>query len=103
VHPAFVRTPIHDATREAGLKLEGFSREEPLEQVVGTIVGACEAERPRRDVATTRTGAVQLAVARHLPALVDRVVARTLRRRVAAGDLDHSPMAESLRSRVSER
>ena len=34
VHPAFVRTPIHDPTREAGLQLEGFSKEEPLEQVV---------------------------------------------------------------------
>ena len=36
VHPAFVRTPIHDATRAAGLQLEGFSREEPLAQVIGT-------------------------------------------------------------------
>ena len=50
VHPAFVRTPIHDATREAGLQLEGFSHEEPLEQVVATIVEACETDEagPRR-------------------------------------------------------
>ena len=38
----------------------------------------CEEPRPGRDVAVTRGGALQLAVARHLPRLVDRVVARTL-------------------------
>ena len=47
VHPAFVRTPIHDRTREAGLQLEGFSHEEPIEQVVATIVSACEEQAPR--------------------------------------------------------
>ena len=99
VHPAFVRTPIHEPTREAGLQLEGFSREEPLERVVGTIVRACEADRPPREASPTRGGAIQLAVARHLPRLVDRVVARTLRRRVGAGELDGSPIAEPLRRR----
>jgi NAD(P)-dependent dehydrogenase (short-subunit alcohol dehydrogenase family) len=101
VHPAFVRTPIHEPTRAAGLRLEGFSREEPLERVVGAVVHACEAERPPREVSPTRAGAIQLAVARHLPRLVDRVVARTLRRRVAAGELDDSPLAAPLRARHS--
>jgi NAD(P)-dependent dehydrogenase (short-subunit alcohol dehydrogenase family) len=99
VHPAFVRTPIHDSTRAAGLQLEGFSHEEPLEQVVATIVKACEAERPARDTAVTRGGKLQLGVARHLPALVDRVVARLLRRRIAAGDLDGADIAAGLRAR----
>jgi NAD(P)-dependent dehydrogenase (short-subunit alcohol dehydrogenase family) len=99
VHPAFVRTPIHDATREAGLQLEGFSTEEPLEQVVGTIARACEDGRPGRDVAVTRGGALQMAVARHLPRVVDRVVARTLAKRIAAGDLDGAEIAAPLRSR----
>ena len=99
VHPAFVRTPIHERTRAAGLRLEGFSREEPLDAVVGAIVRACEEPRPRRDVATTRGGALQLAVARHTPAFVDRVVARLLARRVAAGELDGAGMAAGLRAR----
>ena len=99
VHPAYVRTPIHDSTKAAGLQLEGFSREEPLEQVVATIVRACESERPPRDTAVTRGGKVQLAVARHLPGLVDRVVARVLSRRVAAGELDSAEIAASLRAR----
>jgi len=99
VHPAFVRTPIHDRTREAGLQLEGFSTEEPLEQVVATIVQACEGKNPGRDVAVTRGGGVQMAVARHLPRLVDRVVARTLAKRIAAGDLDGADVAAGLRLR----
>jgi NAD(P)-dependent dehydrogenase (short-subunit alcohol dehydrogenase family) len=99
VHPAFVRTPIHDATREAGLRLEGFSREEPIERVVGTIVNACEAKRPPREASPTRGGRLQLAVARHAPGLVDRVVARTLAKRVAAGELDDAGIAAGLRAR----
>ena len=99
VHPAFVRTPIHDATRAAGLELEGFSHEEPLERVVATIVKACESSRPGRDVAVTRGGALQMAVARHLPRLVDRVVARTLAKRIAAGELDGADIAAALRAR----
>jgi NAD(P)-dependent dehydrogenase (short-subunit alcohol dehydrogenase family) len=98
VHPAYIRTPIHDRTRAAGLELEGFSREEPLDGVVAKIVAGCEG-RGGRDVAITRGGAVQLAVARHLPGLVDRVVARTLRKRVAAGELDGAPIAQPLRRR----
>ncbi|MEA2126373.1 MAG: hypothetical protein QOI80_3155 [Solirubrobacteraceae bacterium] len=98
VHPAFIRTPIHDRTRAAGLALEGFSREEPLDGVVGKLVAACEGAGGR-DVAITRGGAVQLAVARHLPRLVDRVVARTLRKRVAAGELDAAEIAAPLRRR----
>jgi NAD(P)-dependent dehydrogenase (short-subunit alcohol dehydrogenase family) len=99
IHPAFVRTPIHDATREAGLQLEGFSHEEPLEEVVAKLVNACEAPRPGRDVAVTRGGRLQLAAARHLPRLVDRVVARQLEKRIAAGELDDAPLAEGLRER----
>jgi NAD(P)-dependent dehydrogenase (short-subunit alcohol dehydrogenase family) len=99
VHPAFVRTPIHDRTREAGLQLEGFSTEEPLERVIATIVRACETPRPPRDMAVTRGGAFQQAMARHFPGLVDRVVARTLARRVAAGDLDAAELAAGLRAR----
>ena len=99
VHPAFVRTPIHDSTREAGLRLEGFSREEPLERVIAAILKGAESPRPPRDIAVTRGGAAQIAVARHLPGLVDRVVARRLARSVAAGELDGADLAAGLRAR----
>jgi NAD(P)-dependent dehydrogenase (short-subunit alcohol dehydrogenase family) len=103
IHPAFVRTPIHDATREAGLQLEGFSTEEPLEGVVGKLVHACESPRPGRDVPVTRGGRLQMAAARHLPRLVDRVVASRLAKAIAAGDLDGAPMARGLRERHGRR
>jgi NAD(P)-dependent dehydrogenase (short-subunit alcohol dehydrogenase family) len=99
VHPAFVRTPIHAPTKAAGLNLEGFSREEPIEQVVATIVDACTSAKPPRDVSPTRGGGLQLAVARHLPGVVDRVVARTLARRARAGELDGADIAQGLRER----
>jgi NAD(P)-dependent dehydrogenase (short-subunit alcohol dehydrogenase family) len=99
VHPAFIRTPIHDRTREAGLELEGFSTGEPLERVVATIVRACEARNPGRDVAVTRGGRFQMGIARHLPRVVDRVVARTLAKRIKAGDLDGADVAAGLRVR----
>jgi NAD(P)-dependent dehydrogenase (short-subunit alcohol dehydrogenase family) len=103
IHPAFVKTPIHDRTREAGLQLEGFSHEEPLEQVVARIVEACKGPRPGRDVAVTRGGRAQMAVARHLPKVVDRVVARTLAKRIAAGELDGAEIAAPLRARHGRR
>jgi NAD(P)-dependent dehydrogenase (short-subunit alcohol dehydrogenase family) len=99
VHPAMVKTPIHDRTKAAGLQLEGFSRDEPIEGVVARIVEAAESARPKREAAITRGGAVQLFAARHLPGLVDRVVAKTLRKRVAAGELDAAPIASGLRER----
>jgi NAD(P)-dependent dehydrogenase (short-subunit alcohol dehydrogenase family) len=99
VHPAFVRTPIHDSTREAGLRLEGFSREEPLERVIAAIVKAAESPRPSRDIAVTRGGSLQIAIARHLPGVVDRVVASRLAKSVGAGDLDAAELAAGLRER----
>ena len=66
---------------------------------MATIVEACEGPRPGRDVAVTRGGALQMAVARHLPRVVDRVVARTLAKHIAAGELDEADIAAGLRTR----
>ncbi len=99
IHPAMVRTPIHDTTAAAGLSLDGVSSEEPLEGVVTRIVQASLDPRPPRDAAVTRAGRVQLAVARHLPGLVDRVVARQVAKQAAAGAFDQAPLAEGLRAR----
>nr|WSW69165.1 SDR family NAD(P)-dependent oxidoreductase [Streptomyces sp. NBC_00995] len=102
VYPSAVRSPIHDSTKEAGLSLEGMSVYEPLEGVVDAIALAALAKRPRRDVPTTRKGAVEFFMARHLPALTDRVVARTLAARVSAGAFDGAALAAGVveRNRV---
>lgn len=99
VYPSMVRSPIHDSTADAGLSLEGLSRFEPLEGVVDTVLHAALAVRPRRDLPTTRRGAVEFFLGRHAPALADRVVARQFTGRLASGALDGAPLAR----RVVER
>ncbi|WP_243422352.1 hypothetical protein [Micromonospora globispora] len=97
VRPSMVASPIHDSTADAGVSLQGVSRLEPVEGVVAAILRAATARRaPREDVATTRRGRVELALARHAPALADRLVRRTVAGRIAAGDLDAAPLAAGM-------
>jgi NAD(P)-dependent dehydrogenase (short-subunit alcohol dehydrogenase family) len=93
VYPSSVRSPIHDSTAAAGLSLDGVSRYEPLEGVVDAVVRAALGRRVRRDLPTTRRGAVEMMLARHLPSVSDRVVARTVAARVRAGAFDGAELA----------
>ncbi|MFE7225443.1 SDR family NAD(P)-dependent oxidoreductase [Nocardioides sp. NPDC057577] len=93
VYPSAVRSPIHDSTAAAGLSLEGMSSYEPLEGVVDAIVRAAMSTRVRRDVTTTRRGALEFFIARHLPAVSDRIVRRTLAERARAGAFDGADLA----------
>lgn len=103
VYPSSVRSPIHDSTAEAGLSLEGVSVYEPLEGVMDTVLLASLARRPRRDLTTSRRGAVEFWLARHLPALTDRIVARTVAGRVRDGVFDGAPLAAGLVRRDRDR
>ncbi|MCX4391124.1 SDR family oxidoreductase [Micromonospora peucetia] len=96
VYPSMVASPIHDSTADAGLSLEGVSRPETVQGVVAAILRAATARRAPRDVATTRRGRLELAVARHAPTLADRLVRRTVATRIAAGDLDAAPLAAGM-------
>ncbi|MEV0726703.1 SDR family NAD(P)-dependent oxidoreductase [Micromonospora purpureochromogenes] len=96
VYPSMVASPIHDSTAEAGLSLGGVSRMEPVEGVVAAILRAATARRAPRDVATTARGRLEMALARHAPALADRMVRRTVAGRIAAGDLDGAPLAAGM-------
>lgn len=96
VYPSMVRSPIHASTAEAGLSLEGVSRFEPLEGVVATVVEACTATPARRDLPTSPRGRVEFFLARHAPALVDRMVLRTVAGRIASGAFDNAPLAAGL-------
>ncbi|GAA3454538.1 SDR family NAD(P)-dependent oxidoreductase [Dactylosporangium matsuzakiense] len=100
VYPSMVASPIHDPTASAGLSLEGVSRYEPVSGVIDAILHAATATRPPRDLATTPRGRVELAVARHFPALAAALVTRTVRTRLAAGALDDAPLAEGMRRRA---
>jgi NAD(P)-dependent dehydrogenase (short-subunit alcohol dehydrogenase family) len=99
VHPAMVRTKIHDSTIAAGLSLEGVSTAESLEGVRDRIVAACLDSRPRRDAAVSPAGRAQLFAARHFPRLVDRVVARQVAKRIGSGAFDDADLASGLRER----
>lgn len=103
VYPSAVRSPIHDSTKAAGLSLEGVSRYEPLEGVVGAVAHAGLAEKAPRDLPTSRRGALEFQLARHFPGLVDRMVLKTIGSRVGAGDLDHAPLAAGMLARYGRR
>ncbi len=96
VYPSAVRSPIHESTAEAGLSLEGMSSFEPLEGVVEAVLDAALSRRARRDVATTRRGALELRLARHLPTLTDRLITRTLAARVRDGAFDDARLADGV-------
>jgi NAD(P)-dependent dehydrogenase (short-subunit alcohol dehydrogenase family) len=93
VYPSAVRSPIHDSTAAAGLSLEGMSSYESLDGVVDTVLRAGLGRRVRRDLPTTRRGAVEFFLARHLPRLTDRIVARTLAGRVRSGAFEGATLA----------
>ncbi len=93
VYPGYIRTPIHDGPEAHGVSLEHLVREESLDDAVRTLMRACGG-RPRRDLATSRAGSVELAVARHAPSLVDALVTRRVRRAVAQGKVSADPFAE---------
>ena len=99
VYPSAVRSPIHDSTQAAGLSLEGMSSYEPLEGVVDAIEHSCLAVRARRDVTTTRRGAVEFWLSRHLPAVTDRIVARTLASRTRSGAFGEAELAAGVVAR----
>ncbi|MFI6990847.1 SDR family NAD(P)-dependent oxidoreductase [Nonomuraea wenchangensis] len=103
VYPSAVRSPIHDSTADAGLSLEGMSSYEPLEGVVDAVLRAALGRRARRDVATTRHGAVELFLARHLPSVTDRIIARTLSGRVRSGAFDGAELAAGVVARHARK
>ncbi len=96
VYPSMVASPIHDASAQAGLSLQGVSRYEPVEGVIAAILRTATARRAPRNVATTARGRLEMAIARHLPSVADRLVRRTIAARIAAGDLDAAPLAAAM-------
>jgi hypothetical protein len=76
-----------------------MSSYEPLDGVVDAVLRAATAARAPRDVATTRRGAVELWLARHLPSVTDRIVARTLAGRARSGAFEGADLAAGVVAR----
>jgi NAD(P)-dependent dehydrogenase (short-subunit alcohol dehydrogenase family) len=97
VYPGYIRTPIHRDSIEFGLTLEGSSPEERIEDAVGALVRAAFDDPPPRDIITTRTGKLTVALTRYLPGrLVDRLVLRAARKGLKRQSLDgvSGPLAD---------
>ncbi|HEX6491914.1 MAG TPA: SDR family NAD(P)-dependent oxidoreductase [Candidatus Dormibacteraeota bacterium] len=76
VYPGYVRTPIHEGPARQGVALEGLVNADSVDQAAAALVRACS-HRPR-ELSTSRTTALSLTVARHLPRLVEAVVSRRM-------------------------
>jgi len=94
IYPSMVRSPIHDATADAGLSLEGVSRFEPLEGIVDTVLRAATGRH--RDLPTSLRGRVEFFLGRHFPRLSDRMVTKTVTRQIAGGAFDHAELARGM-------
>jgi NAD(P)-dependent dehydrogenase (short-subunit alcohol dehydrogenase family) len=104
VYPGYIRTPIHNASAEKGIRLEGAVPAEPLESAVSTLVKAALSQEAYRDLATSRQGAMGYALLRRLPRKVlDRGTLKRLRAGAAAGRYDSSELAAPLRKRLLGR
>ena len=95
VYPGYIKTPIHDASRDAGIALEGAVPEERLSDAANTLVRAALGP-PVRDLATSRQGTVSYALARRSPRrLLDRISLVRMRHLARRGHFDNSEMAEA--------
>jgi NAD(P)-dependent dehydrogenase (short-subunit alcohol dehydrogenase family) len=102
VYPGYIRTPIHDASREAGIGLEGMVPPEPIAAAVGTIVRAIYG-KPARDLATTRRGAISYALLGLLPkSLIERSIQRQMRTGAKRGRFKSTPMTSDLLARLGK-
>jgi NAD(P)-dependent dehydrogenase (short-subunit alcohol dehydrogenase family) len=102
VYPGYVRTPIHDASRDAGFGLEGAVPAEPVEAVAGRVVRAALGP-PVRDLATTRAGTVNYALLRIAPRrLVDRAIRASLRRQARRRPMVEGSLAAPLMAALRE-
>jgi NAD(P)-dependent dehydrogenase (short-subunit alcohol dehydrogenase family) len=100
VYPAYIRTPIHATSQEAGIELEGTLPTERVEDAARTLARAALGP-PARDLAVTRRGALQYAVARRVPRrLLDRVIGGRIRRLARSGRLDGSELTRDFVARV---
>jgi len=89
VYPGYIRTPIHRDSLEFGLTLEGSSPEESLEDAVLALTRAALDERAHRDIITTRTGMLTVALSRFAPGrFVDHVIRGSFRRKLRGRSLE---------------
>jgi NAD(P)-dependent dehydrogenase (short-subunit alcohol dehydrogenase family) len=99
IYPGYIKTPIHVHAEAAGVSLSGLVREEPLSAMIATTVRACTG-KPRRDLATTRRGRIEIGLARHFPVLVDRLILQRMRHLAQQQRYTQAPVAAGMLKRM---
>ena len=100
IYPGYIRTAIHDASREAGLSLENAVPAERVEDAARTLARAALG-RPARDLATTRRGTLGYVFLRHVPRrLLDRVLFARIRRLAGRGNFSDTGLAGEMATRL---
>lgn len=100
VYPGYIRTSIHESSAAAGIRLEGAVPAERVEDAARTLARAALGP-PRRDLATTRRGALNYALAARAPrVLMDRLVRWQSRRLASRGHFEGSTLARDFAARV---
>src|SRR3954467_1115642 len=101
VYPGYIKTPIHNSSEEDGFALEGVVPEEKLDRVAALMARAALG-KPKRDLATTRRGALNYTLLRATPRrLMDRLILTVLRRAARRGRFKDSVLAGDLVQRLS--
>ena len=101
IYPGYIRTPIHEASAAEGVALEGAVPAERLEDAAQTLVRAALGP-PIRDLATTRAGTVQYALARRAPRrLMDRLTLARMKALAKRGHFGESKLAREFVTRWS--
>lgn len=106
VYPGYIRTPIHEDSREFGLTLEGSSPPETIEDAVAALVKAALDDPAPREITTTKSGWVANSLSRHAPGwFVDRVILGQLRKNVRGKSFAGAapPLAEFAARLTSDR
>jgi NAD(P)-dependent dehydrogenase (short-subunit alcohol dehydrogenase family) len=99
VYPGYIRTPIHDEGTSEGIALEGAVPAEKLSDAANALVRAALGP-PVRDLATTRAGAVQYALARRAPRrLLDRLTLGRFKQLAKRGHFGDSRLARDFVAR----
>ena len=94
VYPGYIRTAIHDASKEQGMGLEGAVPAEDVADAGRAFARAALSEKPVRDLATTRNGTINYGVVKLAPrGLLDRLTRMRMRHLARKGHFDDSDMS----------
>lgn len=96
IYPGYIRTAIHDASKEKGMGLEGAVPAETVEDAAKAFARAAMSHKPVRDLATTRNGTVNYALVKLAPrGAIDALTRWQMKRLARKGHFDNSDMTRT--------